>query len=119
MTHTAISHREQNQLLAAMPFDDWRYIESHLEWVEMPNTRGMALCADGGFVASKPYAASGAYIKRMSDYCHGCRYDPGAKTGEQRCPVTIAYWNFLRAHPEKLKRFPRLWPLLKQASTAP
>ncbi|MFP5429702.1 MAG: cryptochrome/photolyase family protein [Gammaproteobacteria bacterium] len=94
------------------------YIDA-LEWVEMPNTRGMALCADGGFVASKPYAASGAYIKRMSDYCHGCRYDPGAKTGEQRCPVTIAYWNFLRAHPEKLKRFPRLWPLLKQASTAP
>lgn len=93
------------------------YIDA-LEWVEMPNTRGMALCADGGFVASKPYAASGAYIKRMSDYCEGCRYDPAAKSGETRCPLTIAYWNFLRAHPEKLKRFPRLWPLLKQASSA-
>ena len=59
-----------------------------------------------------------AYIKRMSDYCEGCRYDPAAKSGETRCPLTIAYWNFLRAHPEKLKRFPRLWPLLMQASSA-
>ncbi len=93
------------------------YIDA-IEWVELPNTRGMALCADGGFVASKPYAASGAYVKRMGDYCRDCRYDPAAK-GETACPLTGLYWNFMRRHPEQLRRFPRLWPVLKTAQARP
>lgn len=93
------------------------YIDA-IEWVELPNTRGMALCADGGFVASKPYAAGGAYVKRMGDYCSGCRYDPAAK-GDNACPLTGLYWDFMRRHPEQLRRFPRLWPVLKNAQARP
>jgi deoxyribodipyrimidine photolyase-related protein len=65
------------------------------EWVEMPNTRGMATFADGGIIGSKPYAASGAYINRMSDYCAGCRYDVKARTGDGACPFNRLYWGFL------------------------
>ena len=65
------------------------------EWVELPNVHGMALFADGGMLASKPYAASGAYIDRMSDYCGGCRYDPKLKTGPDCCPFNLLYWHFL------------------------
>ncbi|WP_425418243.1 cryptochrome/photolyase family protein [Oricola indica] len=65
------------------------------EWVEMPNVVGMILHADGGLVASKPYAASGAYIDRMSDYCGKCRYSVKRKNGEKACPFNYLYWNFL------------------------
>ena len=77
--------------------DDWymTVFADAYEWVEMPNTRGMATFADGGIVGSKPYAASGAYIKRMSDHCGGCRYDPGVRTGEGACPFNALYWDFL------------------------
>lgn len=77
--------------------DDWymTVFADAYEWVEMPNTRGMATFADGGIVGSKPYAASGGYIKRMSDHCGGCRYDPAARTGEGACPFNALYWDFL------------------------
>jgi len=65
------------------------------EWVELPNTHGMAMFADGGLLASKPYAASGAYIHRMSDYCSGCEYDVQARSGRKACPFNYLYWAFL------------------------
>lgn len=73
------------------------------EWVEMPNTRGMALFADGGVMGSKPYAASGAYINRMSDYCRGCRYDVRQGTGPDACPFNLLYWDFIARHKAKLE----------------
>jgi deoxyribodipyrimidine photolyase-related protein len=78
------------------------------EWVELPNTHGMALFADGGQLASKPYAASGAYIDRMSDFCGGCGYDPKLKSGPKACPFNALYWNFLIVNKDKLASNQRL-----------
>lgn len=78
------------------------------EWVELPNTLGMSQFADGGLLASKPYAASGAYIRRMSDYCRGCRYDVGDRTGPDACPLNALYWDFLARHTAPLRANPRL-----------
>ncbi len=78
------------------------------EWVELPNTHGMALHADGGAMASKPYAASGAYINRMSDYCRGCAYDVKAQTGAKACPFNVLYWDFMARHAERFAGNPRM-----------
>ncbi len=83
------------------------YVDA-VEWVEAPNTLGMSQYADGGFMASKPYVASGRYIDRMSPYCKGCRYDPSASSGAQACPMTSLYWDFLMRHEERLKANPRM-----------
>ena len=78
------------------------------EWVELPNTLGMSQFADGGLLASKPYAASGNYINKMSDYCGTCRYKVSRKTGEDACPFNALYWDFLARNEAMLKGNPRL-----------
>ncbi|MDO9077112.1 MAG: cryptochrome/photolyase family protein [Brevundimonas sp.] len=90
--------------------DDWYMVvyADAFEWVEMPNTRGMATFADGGIMGTKPYAASGAYINRMSNYCAGCRYDVKLKTGEGACPFNRLYWGFLERNRARLAGNPRL-----------
>ena len=72
------------------------------EWVELPNVSGMVLYADGGKLATKPYAASGNYINKMSDYCKGCRYKVSQKTGPDACPFNSLYWHFMDRHRERL-----------------
>ena len=78
------------------------------EWVELPNTHGMVLYADGGLLASKPYAASAAYIHRMSDYCKGCVHDPKTKLGDGACPFNYLYWHFFIRNKKQLESNPRL-----------
>ena len=78
------------------------------EWVELPNTIGMSQFADGGLLASKPYAASGAYINRMSNYCGSCRYDVKQRTGPQACPFNALYWDFIARHRDKISGNPRM-----------
>lgn len=78
------------------------------EWVELPNTLGMSQFADGGVLGSKPYAASGNYINKMSNHCKTCRYDVKQKTGEKACPFNPLYWDFLVRNAEKLRGNPRM-----------
>jgi deoxyribodipyrimidine photolyase-related protein len=98
--------------------DDWYmvvYADAY-QWVEMPNTRGMALFADGGIVGSKPYAASGAYINRMSDYCTTCSYDVKDAVGARACPFNFLYWDFFARHEKSLAGNIRLAMPLKTLS---
>jgi deoxyribodipyrimidine photolyase-related protein len=78
------------------------------EWVELPNVIGMSQFADGGVIASKPYASGGAYIDRMSDYCKRCRYDVKQKVGPDACPFNALYWDFLARHEARLRRNGRM-----------
>ncbi|WP_298918674.1 cryptochrome/photolyase family protein [uncultured Algimonas sp.] len=73
------------------------------EWVELPNTLGMSQYGDGGLLGSKPYAASGAYINRMSDYCGNCRYKVTQRVGEDACPFNSLYWHFVARNEDKLR----------------
>lgn len=89
--------------------EDWYhavYVDA-VEWAELPNVAGMALYANEGRFTSKPYAASGAYIKRMSNYCGQCIYRPDRKTGPGACPMTAYYWGFLDRHQAWMARNPR------------
>ena len=90
--------------------DEWYLIvfADAYEWVEMPNVRGMALHADGGIMGSKPYASSGAYINRMSDYCKKCHYDVKLSVGEKACPFNALYWDFIARHSERFGQNPRM-----------
>jgi deoxyribodipyrimidine photolyase-related protein len=83
------------------------------EWVELPNTVGMSQFADGGVLASKPYAASGAYINRMSNYCGGCAYDVKQRTGPKACPFNALYWDFISRHRGKIGGNPRMAQMVR------
>lgn len=84
--------------------DSWYlgvYIDA-IQWVELPNTRGMSQFADGGILATKPYVSSGNYIQKMSNYCSGCHYSHKEALGEKGCPFNALYWNFLITHRDTL-----------------
>ncbi len=107
--------------LAPAEVEEW-YLAVYadaFELVELPNTHGMTLFADGGVLASKPYAASGAYVNRMSDYCSGCRYEPGQKVGENACPFNLLYWDFLHRNEASLKTNPRMGLAYRNLSNMP
>lgn len=79
-----------------------------LDWVQLPNTRGMSQFADGGIVGTKPYTSSAAYINKMSNYCSGCYYNFKEKFGERGCPFNTLYWDFLIRNRERLEKNPRI-----------
>ncbi|HHT00521.1 MAG TPA: cryptochrome/photolyase family protein [Thiomicrospira sp.] len=83
------------------------YVDA-VEWVELPNVLGMSQYADGGFMASKPYVATGKYIQKMSPYCSKCQYKPEDSIGEQACPFTTLYWAFLLKHEQEFNQHPRM-----------
>jgi deoxyribodipyrimidine photolyase-related protein len=99
----------------ASHLSDWfqRSFVDGYDWVMLPNVVGMSQHADGGFMATKPYAAGGAYINRMSDYCGGCVYDPKVRVGENACPFTAGYWAFLARNAERLRHNPRMGQALR------
>ena len=88
------------------------YIDA-FEWVELPNTLGMALYADDGIIASKPYAASASYINKMGDHCKSCVYDPKQSTGAKACPYNALYWNFIDLHQDKFAKHHRMALMVK------
>ncbi len=83
------------------------------EWVELPNVSGMVLFADGGIVASKPYAGGGSYINKMSDYCQSCSYKVTKKNGPDACPFNYLYWDFLARNRDHLSNNHRLGMMYK------
>ena len=86
----------------------WANFVDGAEWVMVPNVVGMSQYADGGVMATKPYASGGAYIHKMSDYCKGCRYDRTKRTGDDACPFTTLYWDFMARHDSRFVRNPRV-----------
>jgi deoxyribodipyrimidine photolyase-related protein len=83
------------------------YVDAH-DWVMTANVIGMILHADGGYMATKPYAAGAGYIQKMSNYCLGCRYKPDKRTGPDACPFNFLYWNFYATHEERFAKNPRV-----------
>lgn len=107
--------------LSPQAVNDWfyaMYVDSH-DWVVTPNVIGMAMNADGGSMATKPYICSAAYIKRMGDYCSNCRYEPARRTGDGACPFNALYWSFLHEHRKTLTRNQRMAMMLKNLDRIP
>ncbi|MDE1164923.1 MAG: cryptochrome/photolyase family protein [Pseudomonas sp.] len=100
---------------------DW-YLAIYMDafdWVELPNTLGMVMHADGGYLGSKPYCASGQYIKRMSDYCRGCAYKVSESTTEDACPFNALYWHFVMRHGDLLRGNQRMGMVYKNLERMP
>ncbi len=101
--------------LSPQSVEDWfhaAFIDAY-DWVMQTNVIGMGLFADGGLLATKPYAASANYVNKMSDYCKGCAYDKKARTGDRACPFNFFYWDFLDRHRESLSTQGRMSFILK------
>ncbi|MDX6747714.1 cryptochrome/photolyase family protein [Polaribacter sp. PL03] len=95
------------------------YVDA-IEWVQLPNTRGMSQFADGGKIATKPYVSSGSYIGKMSNYCDACSYKKAKKFEDDACPFNTLYWNFLDEKQEKLSsnfRMKMMYSLLNKMSS--
>lgn len=99
-------------LLGVRPYDVHRWHMSMfwdaIDWVSLPNALGMSQHGDGGLIGTKPYAAAGNYINKMSNYCRHCRYDPHKPVGDDACPFTTLYWDFLARHKQRFSRNPRM-----------
>lgn len=96
------------------------YVDA-IEWVQLPNTRGMSQFSDGGKIATKPYVSSGSYISKMSNYCDDCKYNKKTKFNDDSCPFNSLYWNFLDEKQEKLSsnfRMKMMYSLLNKMSSA-
>jgi deoxyribodipyrimidine photolyase-related protein len=91
-------------------FLDWmreQFVDAS-DWVMVPNVIGMATHADSGRLMTKPYAAGGAYLNRMTEFCGGCRFDPKKRVGDDACPFTTLYWDFLDRHRETFAKNHRM-----------
>jgi deoxyribodipyrimidine photolyase-related protein len=107
--------------LSPQAVEDWfhaAFIDAY-DWVMQTNVIGMGLFADGGMLASKPYAASANYINKMSNYCRDCRYNPKRRTGDDACPFNLFYWDFLARHRTKLASQGRMSFILKNLDKMP
>lgn len=107
-----VEPRQVNDWFYALYVDSW-------DWVVTPNVMGMALSADGGAIATKPYACTAAYIDRMSDACAGCRYDPKRRVGAGACPFNFLFWTFVKRFRGEFARNPRVGALLAHADRIP
>ncbi|MGG6294797.1 cryptochrome/photolyase family protein [Leptolyngbya sp. AN02str] len=129
--HMAYAHHIQRLMILAnfsliaglnpQEVENWfhaAFIDAY-DWVMQTNVIGMGLFADGGILASKPYAASANYVNRMSDYCKSCRYKPTQRTGEAACPFNFFYWDFLDRHRSVLEQQGRTSFILKNLDKMP
>jgi deoxyribodipyrimidine photolyase-related protein len=91
-------------------FLDWmrRTFIDAADWVMVPNVVGMSLHADGGRLATKPYASGGSYISKMGNFCKGCAFDPKKRVGDDACPFTTLYWDFLQRNHERFAKNHRM-----------
>ena len=90
-----------------------------VEWVQLPNTRGMSQWADGGIVATKPYVSAASYINKMGNYCEACSYDKKKRLGEDACPFNSLYWNFLDDKKEYFAKNNRMAMMLRLLEKIP